>query len=204
MSKSSNPVIVGLDEAGRGPLAGPVVAGTCLLTNKVEKSPLINDSKQLTEFEREEAYLWIEENCTYGFGVVEASEVDSLGILGATEKAMQIAVELIAESVTPTYLIIDGRDRFWFDYPHSSVIRGDEKEPCISAASIIAKVIRDRIMIEYSKKFPKYSFEDHKGYGAPVHLDALKIHGPCAIHRKTFLTKILPEEILISSRLSPK
>ena len=133
----------------------------------------------------------MESHCTYGFGIVEASDIDRLGILGATERAMQEAVAMLRKSVTPTYLLIDGRDKFWFDYPHSSIIRGDESEPCISAASIVAKVTRDRLMRERSKEFPLYGFEIHKGYGVPDHLAQLRNCGPCALHRKTFIDEIV-------------
>lgn len=187
-------VIVGIDEAGRGPLAGPVVAGACVLTKEIESHPLIKDSKSLTHEQREEAFSWIEKNCTYGFGVVSGKEIDDNGILASTEKAMTLAIEMIEKVTTPTYIISDGRDKFWFNYPHSSVIRGDESEPCISAGSIVAKVLRDRMMTDYAKEFPEYKFEDHKGYGSPLHIEAIHMFGPCALHRKTFLTKILDSE----------
>lgn len=200
VSAKNSAVIVGIDEAGRGALAGPVVAGACLLVDDLLEHPLIADSKQLEPEQREEAFAWIEENCTYGYGIVEGYEVDTLGILGATEKAMQAALAMVEESITPTYLLIDGRDKFWFNYPHSSVIRGDESEPCISAGSIIAKVTRDRIMIEHRTEFPEYKFEDHKGYGAPQHLEALEMFGVCPLHRKTFLTKIIGDRATPSSK----
>lgn len=184
-------VIVGIDEAGRGAIAGPVVAGACLLQPELEKHPLITDSKSLTPEQREEAFSWIEQHCTYGYGLVEAEEIDEIGILAATEKAMQSALAMIETHVIPTYLLIDGRDKFWFPYPKSSVIRGDESEPCISAASIVAKVMRDRMMVERGKKFPKYKFDQHKGYGAPQHLEAIQMFGTCTLHRKTFLTRIV-------------
>lgn len=183
-------VIVGIDEAGRGPLAGPVVAGACVLSEALLKHPLIRDSKVLTPEEREEAFTWISDNCITGHGIVENTVIDAQGILAATELAMQQAVAMLAVRIRPTYLLIDGRDKFWFDYPHSSVIDGDAKEPCISAASIVAKVIRDRLMREYAKSYPRYGFEQHKGYGAPLHIEALQTWGMCPLHRKTFLTRI--------------
>jgi len=103
---------------------------------------------------------------------------------------MQLAVAKIAEAVTPTYLLVDGCDKFWFDYPHSPVIHGDDLEPCISAASIVAKVTRDRLMIEYDEKYPIYGFAYHKGYGTPEHIDLIRTRGPCPLHRTTFLSKI--------------
>lgn len=189
-----NAVIVGIDEAGRGALAGPVVAGACVLTDEVSACDLIDDSKKLLPEEREAAFAWISKNCIFGYGIVENTEVDTIGILGATEKAMQQAVSMIADHVRPTYLMIDGRDKFWFDYPHSSIIGGDGLEPCIGAASIVAKVLRDRLMREHTKTFPRYGFEEHKGYGAPLHIEAIQMFGPCALHRQTFLTRILSGE----------
>lgn len=183
----SSVVIIGIDEAGRGALAGPVVAGACLLMDGLAEHPLIADSKSLTPEQREEAFAWIEKNCTYGVGIVGAEVVDTEGILAATEQAMNLALGQIEEIITPTYLLVDGRDKFWFNYPHSSVIKGDEKEPCISAGSIIAKVTRDRMMIAYAAEFPDYKFEGHKGYGAPLHFEAIEMFGVCPLHRTTFL-----------------
>jgi len=183
-------VIVGVDEAGRGALAGPVVAGACVLPKNFRSlPPFLQDSKQLDPDVREHAFAWICRNCTIGTGATSAEDVDTHGILWATELAMQRAVAALAEEVTPTYLLIDGRDAFWFDYPHSSIIHGDALEPCISAASIVAKVTRDRLMVAYDKEYPHYAFACHKGYGTPEHLDLVKSRGPCSIHRKTFLTK---------------
>lgn len=191
---ASNSLTVGIDEAGRGALAGPVVAGACVLTDEVSACDLIDDSKKLTPEQREEAFAWISKHCIYGYGIVENIEVDTIGILGATEKAMQQAVSMVADHVRPTYLIVDGRDKFWFDYPHSSIIGGDALEPCIGAASIVAKVLRDRLMREHAKTFPRYGFEEHKGYGAPLHIEAIRMFGPCPLHRRTFLTRILSGE----------
>ncbi|MBU2213818.1 ribonuclease HII [Patescibacteria group bacterium] len=180
-------VIVGIDEAGRGSLAGPVVAGACILPSDRELPHLIKDSKRLSHEEREEMFTWITQYCTYGCGIVDAQDIDQFRILSATEFAMQAAVERVARLITPTYLLIDGRDKFWFDYPHSSIIDGDEKEPCISAASIVAKVVRDRIMMTYDKMYPQYGFCFHKGYGTEQHFDLIKSRGLCEIHRKTFI-----------------
>ncbi len=198
-------VIVGLDEAGRGPLAGPVVAAACLLPcslfqrkdglwSPVKKSrrgsAIIGDSKMLSPEERETAFDWITRNCAWGIGSVEAEEIDNIGILSATERAMQQALTEIEKRCSPTYLLVDGRDRFWFNYPHSSVIDGDQKEPMIAAASIIAKVTRDRIMVEHDVRLPQYGFARHKGYGTPEHIEAIRTHGPSILHRHTFLTKL--------------
>ncbi len=196
-------VIVGIDEAGRGPLAGPVVAGACHIPCVVREKgkgkwyPLdqtdvfLADSKQMEEDEREAAYEWIIKNCPWGVGLSTALEIDTSGILGSNEQAMQKALAMLCQTITPTYLLIDGRDKFWFDYPHSSIIGGDALEPSIAAASIIAKVTRDRMMKDYAKEFPVYGFDTHKGYASPVHIEMIKMHGPCEIHRKSFLRNIL-------------
>lgn len=194
-------IIAGIDEAGRGPLAGPVVAAACIEIPELKKHPLIRDSKALSEAQREEAFTWIEDHCTYGFGIVHASYIDEHGILAATEHAMQQAHSLLSRKITPTYLLVDGRDKFWFDVSHTSIIDGDALEPSISAASIIAKVMRDRLMKEQDALFPLYGFAQHKGYGAPQHIEALQTHGPCPIHRRSFLTNILTIEQLSASSL---
>ena len=180
-------MIVGVDEAGRGPLAGPVVAGACIEIEALRGNPHIRDSKQMTPEERDAAFAWIMKNCTVGYGIVDATFIDTHGILAATERAMQEAVAMVARVTKPTFLIVDGRDKFWFDYPHTSIIGGDDSEPAIGAASIVAKVTRDRLMTEAHTTFPVYSFDQHKGYGTPEHTDAIRRHGPCEIHRKTFI-----------------
>lgn len=187
---SSAPVIVGVDEAGRGPLAGPVVAGACVLTDALMTHPLIRDSKQLSPEERDEAFAWITEHCTYGYGMTDAAAIDAAGILAATERAMQEAVAMLAATIRPTYLLVDGRDKFWFDYPHSSVIGGDATEPCIAAASIVAKVTRDRLMPAFDRQFPGYGFMQHKGYGTPEHVAAVRRLGLSPLHRATFCTAL--------------
>ena len=184
-------VIVGIDEAGRGPLAGPVVAGACVDIPALRAHTLIRDSKQMTPEEREEAFGWIASHCIYGVGIVEAAVIDAEGILAATERAMHAALAEVEARTTPTYLLIDGRDHFWFDYPKSSIIGGDSSEPCISAASIVAKVTRDRLMIERAGQFPQYQFEIHKGYATALHQEMILKHGPCTLHRKKFLRKML-------------
>lgn len=198
-------VIVGVDEAGRGPLAGPVVAGAVHLPREPKKARSggwsidgirLFDSKQLTDAEREESYAWITANCPWGVALSTALDIDEQGIMASNESAMQRAVAMLAETVKPTYLLVDGRDKYWFDYVHSSIVEGDAKEACIAAASIVAKVTRDRMMVEYAKEFPLYGFDGHKGYAAPTHIEALKTHGPCAIHRRSFLTAILSIDAL--------
>jgi ribonuclease HII len=208
----SNTVIVGIDEAGRGPLAGPVVAGACHIPLPVfgrrrafgawspfQRAPkndvIIADSKALESHQREAAYAWITTNCVWGVGMSSQEDVDTMGILQATEQAMHRALAMLETRITPTYLLVDGRDAFWFNYPHSSIVRGDDLEPAIAAASIIAKVTRDRWITEESVKFPEYGFERHKGYGSEDHIAAIRKYGPCALHRKSFLRHILNEPI---------
>ncbi len=180
-------VIAGIDEAGRGAIAGPVVAGACILPRKKDLPSFIKDSKQLSPEERVTAFEWIKDNCAWGCGIVTGQEVDDLRILDATEKAMQRAVKSLTKQSEPTYLLVDGRDKFWFDYPHSSIIDGDELEPCIAAASIVAKVTRDRIMLKHDKIFPQFEFKSNKGYGTPEHFDLVKARGLSVIHRKSFI-----------------
>jgi ribonuclease HII len=203
-------VIVGIDEAGRGPLAGPVVAAACVLPCPVFKrrrnfsawSPfqrirdddcVIADSKALDDAEREAAYGWIVAHCPYGVAMSSAADIDEFGILAATERAMREAVTLLSRLIEPTHLLIDGNDKFSFAYPHTSIIRGDGIEPAIAAASIIAKVTRDRLMRAEADRFPQYGFGKHKGYGTNAHRNAVLLHGPCILHRRTFLKKLKME-----------
>ncbi len=178
---------VGIDEAGRGAVAGPVVAAACALPVRKRFPVRIGDSKQLTLDEREASYAWLLVHCVYGVGVVPACEIDRIGILAATELAMQAAVAQVAAKAGPLYLLVDGRDAFWFDHPHSSIIRGDESEPCIGAASIIAKVTRDRLMTGYDLEYDGYCFAEHKGYGTPGHFLRIRRQGMSTLHRRTFL-----------------
>ena len=189
---SQTAVIAGVDEAGRGSLAGPVVAAACVVDDsQLRDDLLVTDSKQMTEDQRNEAFLFLTEQYPHGVGIVEADVIDAIGILAATEQAMQTAVAELSNHITPTYLLVDGRDAFWFDYPHSSIIRGDEQELCIAAASIIAKVTRDRLMVEYDEQFPGYGFGQHKGYGTEYHQEMLLKKGVSSLHRTTFLSKIV-------------
>lgn len=180
-------ITAGVDEAGRGALAGPVVAAAVLETDQLlalGKKRGIKDSKVLTQKQREELYAWIIKNCDFGIGIIEASEVDAIGIKKATNKAMQIAVKNLNQ--TPTELWIDGRDRFKFSIPSKDFIRGDTLHICISAASIVAKVTRDRLMQSYSQKYPLFGFESNKGYGSASHLQLLQQELYTPIHRKTY------------------
>ena len=207
------PLIAGIDEAGRGAVAGPVVAGACVITDELFRrrktfpcwSPfkrahdpdcLIADSKLLSPEEREHSYAWITQHCHWGVGIVSHVVIDKRGILRATELAMLLALEDLRTHCTPSSLLIDGRDDFHFPIPHRSIIRGDQTEPSIAAGSIVAKVTRDRMMRLQGSRFPLYGFEHHKGYGAPKHLELIKEHGPCEIHRKTFLRAILENQTL--------
>jgi ribonuclease HII len=210
---AANAVIAGVDEAGRGALAGPVVAGACVVLpelfrrrkrfhwspykRKPEADCLIADSKMLEPAQRELSYSWIAEHCVWGVGVVLAEEIDAVGILRANERAMRLAVTMLQERLQPTLLLVDGNDRYSFAVPHRSIIRGDQSEPCIAAASILAKVTRDRIMRSHRTLYPEYGFEGHKGYGSAEHIDAIRRHGPCPLHRKTFLTSILHEQLTL-------
>lgn len=181
-------IIAGVDEAGRGPWAGPVVAGACILDEaRLRNHPLwpyVRDSKVLTEDRRREVAAWLAENTVFGLGVVEAADIDRLGIKMATRLAMQQAIDRL--SVRPTKLLVDGNDRFYFEVPHESIVHGDATVPAISAASILAKVARDRMMEAYAVELPEYYFQYHKGYGTALHTKALKKYGPSPIHRLSY------------------
>ena len=189
----SKAIIAGIDEVGRGALAGPVVAAACVCPRETWRGfrKDIVDSKMLDPSEREKAFTYFTLHCAYGVGFIGADVIDREGILTATEKAMQEALRVLSTLLKPTYLLIDGRDKFWFDLPHSSIIRGDQSEECIAAASIIAKVTRDRFMCEQEAAFPLYGFGIHKGYGTPEHKRQLRKHGPCPLHRRSFLGTLL-------------
>lgn len=178
-------LIVGVDEAGRGPLAGPVVAAACLFT-RVYINKEINDSKQLSEKKREELFDIICENAlAYGVGIVSAEEIDKLNIYEATKKAMRIAIENLKHKYD--LILTDAMPLKGFDVEVIPIIKGDAKALPIAAASIIAKVTRDRMMKELAKKYPEYGFDVHKGYGTKKHMDALKQYGPIkGVHRFSY------------------
>ena len=181
--------ICGVDEAGRGPLAGPVVAAACILPVGCEIEGL-NDSKKLTEKKREALYDVIcEKAVAYSIAYATHEEIDKLNILNATMFAMARAIEGLP--VPADFALVDGNCVRNFPIPAVTIVKGDAKSPSIAAASILAKVSRDRVMLEYAKQYPGYHFEKHKGYGTKVHVEALHEFGPCPIHRKTFLKKIL-------------
>ena len=175
--------IGGVDEAGRGPLAGPVVAG-CVILRPGQVVPGVNDSKKLTEAQRDTLCRHIAHECLdFGVGIVEADEIDRINIYQAAKKAMLLAVEDLQEP--PDYLLIDAMT-LEINVPQNPLIKGDARSASIAAASIIAKTTRDRIMQYYQEKYPQYGFGKHKGYCCKAHFDALREHGPCPIHRKTF------------------
>ena len=176
-------IIVGVDEAGRGPLAGPVVAAAVYLPEKFDTSG-IKDSKKISAKKREGLFSRILRECQVGVGIVSAEEIDQLNILQATMLAMRMATEEL--KVQFDKVIVDG-NRCPEIRNCESIIKGDDKFVQISAASIIAKVTRDRMMIELSRKYPVYGFEKHKGYGTKDHIEALDIYGPIkGVHRFSF------------------
>ncbi len=177
--------ICGIDEAGRGPLAGPVVAGAVILDKNTEILYL-NDSKKLSEKKREALYDEIMEKAiAVGVGIVDEKVIDEINILQATYKAMRMAIANL--SVKPQVLLNDAVIIPEVDIPQEKIIKGDAKSVSIAAASIIAKVTRDRIMVEYDENYPEYGFASHKGYGTKAHIDIIKEIGPCPIHRRSFI-----------------
>lgn len=176
--------IAGIDEAGRGPLAGPVVAAAVILPFRCRLAG-VDDSKQLTEAERDRLYAVILEKAVgVGIGSADAHEIDSLNILEATRLAMRRALDNLAPA--PDYLLTDAVTLPAVTVPGRPIIKGDALSLSIAAASIIAKVTRDRLMAAYHEAFPQYNFLSHKGYGTVEHLQRLARYGPCAIHRRTF------------------
>lgn len=180
-------LICGVDEAGRGPLAGPVCAAAVILPVDLEIEGL-NDSKKLTEKRREALYDIITEKAiAYGIGFATEQEIDEINILQATFLAMQRAVEQL--SVTPDMVLVDGNREPALQIPVKTIIKGDSLSANIAAASILAKVTRDRLMVEQDALYPQYKFAVHKGYGTRAHYAAITEHGMCPIHRRTFLKK---------------
>ena len=182
-------LICGIDEAGRGPLAGPVVAGACILPRGLDIFYL-NDSKKLSEKRREELYAVIKEKAVaWGVGIVDQTVIDEINILQATYLAMRTAIK--AMDVVPGMLLNDAVTIPGIDIPQLPIIHGDAKSVSIAAASILAKVTRDHIMLEYDKKYPEYGFAKHKGYGTSEHISVIKSIGPCEIHRRTFIRNFI-------------
>ncbi len=181
--------ICGVDEAGRGPLAGPVCAAAVILKpNDIIEG--VNDSKKLSEKKREMLFDVIKERAiSYSIAFATVEEIEELNILNATMLAMKRAVEGL--KVPADYAIIDGNKTPNLQIPCNYVVKGDAKSMSIAAASILAKVTRDRLLLDYAKEYPQYQFEKHKGYGTKVHREALLEYGPCPVHRASFLKKIL-------------
>ena len=183
--------ICGIDEAGRGPLAGPVVAAAVILPKDCDILYL-NDSKQLSEKKREELYdVILEKAVATGVGIVSPQVIDEINILQATYEAMRMAIGKL--SVTPDLLLNDAVKIPEVSIRQVPIIKGDAKSISIAAASILAKVTRDRMMYEYDQLYPEYGFAGHKGYGCAAHMAAIREYGPCPIHRMTFLKNILGE-----------
>jgi len=186
-------ILAGVDEVGRGPLAGPVVAAAVIFDNETIIEG-INDSKKLSEKERERLSKIIKEKClAYSFGVIDQNEIDEINILQATLKAMKQAVESL--SVTPQIILIDGNKSFVTNTAVETIVKGDSKSFSIAAASILAKVKRDSMMKKAALEYPEYFWEKNKGYGTKQHIEAIKKYGTTPLHRQTFLRKILSEEI---------
>lgn len=182
-------VVCGIDEAGRGPLAGPVYAAAVIL-KKGQTIEGVNDSKKLSEKKREALYNKIIDEClAYAIGVADEKEIDEINILQATFLAMKRAVDGL--SIKPDCALVDGNQIPPLDCSVTTVIKGDSKSESIAAASILAKVARDRYMLEMAQKYPQYCFEKHKGYGTKLHYEKIEKHGICDIHRKSFLKKVL-------------
>lgn len=184
--------ICGVDEAGRGPLAGPVCAAAVILPEHLE-IPGLTDSKKLTDKKRRELYPIIKEQAVaYGIGFASEQEIDEINILQATFLAMRRALDQL--EVKPDMALIDGNRETDFGLPVKTVVKGDSLSANIAAASVLAKVTRDDLMVEMAEKYPEYGFEIHKGYGTKAHYAALTAHGPSPVHRRTFLKKFYGEK----------
>ena len=176
-------LIAGLDEAGRGSWAGPVVAGCLVYNPQVKIISGVNDSKKISPEKRELLYNWLTNNFDFGVGIIDNNKIDEIGILNATKLAMINAIHNLKSK--PDYLLIDAV-KLKQNIPQENIIKGDEKIWSIAAASIIAKVTRDRLMVKMAGKFPNYGFERHKGYGTAFHLGAMRKLGICEFHRRSY------------------
>jgi ribonuclease HII len=191
--------IAGVDEAGRGPLAGPVVAAAAILPARWAETGLpgeltgLNDSKQLTEIQREKffAFLTICGEIAFAIAQTDAAQIDEINILQATHRAMNDALSRLTPP--PQHALVDGRPVKTMRVPQTAIVKGDARSYSIAAASVLAKVTRDRLMLEFHAQFPEYGFAEHKGYGTARHLAAIAAHGPCPIHRRSF-APLKPEE----------
>ena len=183
--------VAGIDEAGRGPLAGPVVAAAVILPKDIFL-PFLNDSKKVTEKRRDVLFDEIKQNAiAYGIGIASNTLIDEINILQATYEAMREAVNALEK--TPDVLLVDAVHIPDINIKQVGIVKGDAKSVNIAAASILAKVTRDRLMAEYDKIYPEYGFASNKGYGTATHIAALKETGPCAIHRKSFIGNFVSE-----------
>ena len=183
LTKTGYKAIAGVDEAGRGPLAGPVVAAACIIKS-FNFTAEINDSKKLSPQKREKAYREILRNASVGIGIVDEKTIDRINIYQATKRAMELALKNLAAK--PDYVLVDGNMKPSSGYRTRCIVSGDSKSISIAAASIIAKVTRDRIMRRYGALYPQYGFSKHKGYPTRFHKSALLNHGPSPIHRFSF------------------
>jgi ribonuclease HII len=189
LNKKGYEFVCGVDEAGRGPLCGPVVAAAVILPKDAHIEG-VNDSKKLTEKRREKLYDDIMQNAvSVGVGVSDVDIIEEVNILNATKRAMLQAISNL--KVNPEYVLVDGNQKIDTDIPLETVVKGDSKSESIAAASIIAKVTRDRLLIEYDKKYPEYGFAKHKGYGTKAHIEAIKKYGLTPIHRPSFCKKFV-------------
>lgn len=190
--ESGTMLIAGVDEAGRGPLAGPVVAAAAVLPPEWIRDGLprslrgLNDSKQLTPEQRDHFFAVLTGGSEVGFAfaVIEVEVIDSINILQATHRAMNLALDQLQPP--PEHALVDGLKVRSLCFPQTALVGGDARSYSIAAASVIAKVTRDRMMVQYHQQYPVYGFAEHKGYGTPRHLEALAKHGPCPIHRRSF------------------
>lgn len=189
IKKNGYSFVCGVDEAGRGPLAGPVCAAAVILPEGIEIAGL-NDSKKLTEKRREALFAEITKNAVaYAVGFADIKEIEELNILNATFLAMKRAVEGL--NIPADFAIIDGNRLPNLTIPALAVVKGDSKSMSVAAASVIAKVTRDRLLAEYDQQYPQYGFAKHKGYGTKLHYEAIKEHGICEVHRKSFLKGVI-------------
>ena len=190
MHEAGIEVICGIDEAGRGPLAGPVVIAAAIMSrdSMIEG---VNDSKKVSEKKREELYEIItQEAISYGVGIIDQKEIDRINILNATKEGLTMAIREL--TVRPNKIIVDALKGIeTLGIPYDSIIKGDAKCYSISAASIIAKVTRDRIMRQWDEVYPQYGFAKHKGYGTAEHIAAIKEYGLCPLHRRSFVKNII-------------
>ena len=193
-------LICGVDEAGRGPLAGPVAVGCCVMKPE-SKLQYVNDSKKVTEKRREMLYdQIIEDSLAYSVAIISNTVIDEINILEATKKGVHEALGKVIEQLTnkfgkttkPEIILVDAlKDLDTYGVNYQSIIKGDATCYSISCASILAKVTRDRLMREYNEKYPEYGFEGHKGYGTAKHIEAIKKYGPCEIHRRSFISHFI-------------